>query len=122
MQRLKSEYQLAVLTNGNACLTKAGASHWFDFLISAEQINASKPAPDHFLKAMERSNTPANRVIHIGDHPDNDIRAASSLGIQTVWANLEKLDWPGADQPKYQITDLAELPAVIKNLESAMTH
>lgn len=93
LSELKADYQLAALSNGNADIHQAGLGELMSFAISAEQINASKPAPDHFLLALQYGNSEREQMLHIGDHPEHDIWAARQLGIATGWFNPSGQQW-----------------------------
>ncbi|MGI9288198.1 MAG: HAD family hydrolase [Pseudomonadales bacterium] len=117
LQELHSSYQLGVLTNGNADINKLDIKPYFKFSIAAEQINASKPAPDHFHKAMQLSSVTAEEMIHIGDHPEHDIYGAQQLGIKTIWVNLNDQQWPDAEPATAEVKRFSELAATVAGIE-----
>lgn len=84
---LSQDYRLAALTNGNANIDRVGLGEFFSFAISAADVGASKPAPDMFLAALERSNVGATEAVHIGDNPIDDIEGASNAGLHSIWVN-----------------------------------
>ena len=53
-------------------------------ILSSEEEGISKPNPELFLRALERSGCPAENAWMIGDRPDNDIAPAKALGMKTV--------------------------------------
>jgi putative hydrolase of the HAD superfamily len=115
---LKYKYTLGVLTNGNACIKRLDLQDYFSFSISAEQINASKPAADHFHAAIAKSHIPPTQIIHIGDHQEHDIHAAQQLGITTIWVNHQGVDWQEGRRADAEISSLRELVAAIEYLEA----
>lgn len=117
---LKSDYMLGALSNGNACIKRLNLEHLFDFSFSAETLNASKPAPDHFEAAMAYSGYSAEQIIHVGDHPRHDIEAAQQLGICTIWMNWNKLIWQGNQPADAEINSLRELTPSIDYLEASV--
>ena len=118
MAKLSPNYTLGVLTNGNADIFKLELGGYFDFAYSAEQLNSSKPAPDHFLAALEFSDVAAAEMIHVGDHHEHDIAAAQQLGIATIWVNIKQEEWPGSKRPDREIRHFSELPAAISEIDS----
>lgn len=116
---LSKRYTLGAITNGNADVKRLELAPYFDFALAAEQLRASKPAPDLFLAALDRSGVPAAAAVHVGDHIENDIRAAQALDIRTVWVNFQRQPWPGGPPPAATIYSLSELPAVLRRLEDA---
>jgi HAD superfamily hydrolase (TIGR01509 family) len=53
LQSLAGRYRLGALTNGNADVYKTDAGEYFDFAFLAEDVGASKPAPDMFHAALD---------------------------------------------------------------------
>ena len=93
LEKLSSEYMLGVLTNGNADVNKLGIGHLFDFSISSMDVKSNKPDKGHFVKARELSKVDFKNTLHVGDHPVNDVLGARELGINTIWFNLNNLNW-----------------------------
>ena len=115
---LKQKYILGVLTNGNANVRKLPISHYFDFAYSAEQLNASKPAPDMFHAALQASKAKPQELIHIGDHIEHDIQGALDAGCHAIWLNWG--DEPLAAQHNaHEIKCLSQILQTIKLIESA---
>jgi HAD superfamily hydrolase (TIGR01509 family) len=50
---------------------------------SAEDVEATKPAPDLVEVALERAGAPARDAVMVGDSPW-DVKAAARAGIQTL--------------------------------------
>lgn len=55
----------------------------FRFVLTAEDTEALKPAPDLYLKALEKAGVCANEALVIEDSM-NGIRAASAAGLSTL--------------------------------------
>lgn len=117
LEELHTRYQLGVLTNGNADINRLDIRPYFKFAIAAEHINASKPAPDHFHEAMQRSRVTAEEMIHIGDHPEHDIYGAQQLGIKTIWVNLNNQQWPDTEPPTAEVQSFSELATTVARVE-----
>ncbi len=117
LKTLHARYQLGVLTNGNADINRLEIKSYFKFAVAAEHINASKPAPDHFYRAMQLSGVAAEEMIHIGDHPEHDIYGAQQLGIKTIWVNLNGQQWPDAEPPTAEVQKLSDLAATVASIE-----
>ena len=114
---LKPHYKLGALTNGNANVERLSINHYFDFAFSAEQLNASKPAADHFIAAQHAANCTADQIIHIGDHPDHDIQAAIDAGCHAIWYNPQGLVWPNPSPVSAEVQSLAELLTLIQAID-----
>ncbi len=117
LEALHNQYQLGVLTNGNADINRLDIKPYFKFAVAAEHINASKPAPDHFHKALQLSGVAAEEMIHIGDHPEHDIYGAQQLGIKTIWVNYNNQQWPDAEPPTTEVQKFSELAAAVAKIE-----
>lgn len=87
LEKLAGRYRLAALSNGNADLARIGVGHLFDVILSAEKVGRAKPDPAMFARALAAAGVPARAAVHIGDHPEQDVRAARELGIGVIWAN-----------------------------------
>lgn len=116
LERLAQDFTLGALTNGNADIYKTDAGEYFDFAFLAEDVGASKPAPDMFHAAMETSGAAAAEIIHVGDNPDHDIQGALAVGMYTIWMNSPGQDWPGGEKAHREVANLRELPAAISSI------
>ena len=105
LKALSKNYQLGVLTNGNADVGKLDIGRLFSFSISSVDVKSNKPGPAHFLKAKELSGIDFENTLHVGDHPINDIKGARDLGINTMWFNSQNLDWELDEEPPIEFND-----------------
>lgn len=117
LSQLKSLFTLGSLTNGNANLEKIGLNHYFDFSLSAESENSSKPAPDQFMQALRLANCPPESAIHIGDHPQDDIFGASQCGFNTIWVNLFNESWRESHRPTEEVSTLEQVIDAVQAIE-----
>lgn len=115
---LKGRYRLASLTNGNADIARLGLDRYFTFALSAGSVGASKPHPAMFEAALERTGRKAGEMVHIGDHPVDDIEGAASVGAHTVWVNLKRAPFTGAAAASAEVTSLAAIPDAIRVIEA----
>lgn len=116
LKALKQQFQLVALTNGNADISRLDISSLFDFGIKAEDINSSKPAAPHFELTLQRFSIAAHEMLHIGDHPDHDVRGAQQLGIPCAWINASGASWPHDQEPDLVLESVTELPDALKTL------
>ncbi len=110
LERLKSQYDLAALTNGNADLDIIGIKHLFAEIHFATLECPAKPEPDMFHRTCDAFGIAYDELLHVGDNPLTDIEGARNAGARTVWINRFEMAWPdeyaAAD---YVITDLNQL-------------
>jgi putative hydrolase of the HAD superfamily len=117
LERLAARHRLGALTNGNADIARLGLDRYFRFAFSAADVGAAKPAPDIFRAALAHAGVAADAMIHIGDHPVDDVQGARDLGIHTIWVNLTAAAWPDAPPPTRVVEHLTAIPAAIAAIE-----
>lgn len=107
-------YRLAVLTNGNADIRRVGLGTYFDVIVCAENLGIGKPDLRAFQTIEQRSGVAAPQIIHVGDHPRDDMLGALNAGWNAVWFNPQQIRWDTAQQtPHACIAQLHELPALL---------
>ena len=90
LQLLKTRFRLAILSNIDDDLfasTRPQLGIDFDAVITAQQARAYKPSLKIFELALNGIETPAHRVLHVGQSIYHDVIPAQSLGLATVWVN-----------------------------------
>ncbi|MBM2810006.1 MAG: HAD-superfamily hydrolase, subfamily variant 3 [Chloroflexi bacterium] len=97
-----SGYRMGLVSNWEPRLPALCAAHhiweYFDFAVISEVEGFNKPHPALFQRALALAGLPAERVLHVGDKPREDIEGASSAGIGAVLldrvgsASMER--WP----------------------------
>jgi 2-haloacid dehalogenase len=120
LQQLKSRFRLAILSNVDDdlfALTRPQLGVNFDEVITAQQAQAYKPSLKIFELALSRINSPAHRVLHVGQSVYHDVIPAQALGLATVWVNRPSAR-PGVGavksaeaKPDLIVSSLAELAA-----------
>jgi len=93
LAKLKLEFQLAALTNGNADIYNTELGHYFDFAVSAAEAGVSKPDPAIFDFLQKKSGYLASDILYVGDHQTDDIEGAAGAGIHNVWINRDGENW-----------------------------
>jgi len=123
LQSLSFHYRLGALTNGNANLEAIGVGHLFDSALYATLALPAKPAPDMFELAAQELGVSTDRILHVGDNADTDIRGAREAGCKTVWINRYGDTYP-ADMPRadIDIVDLNELVALAPPVPGRSIH
>ena len=114
LQELATRYQLIALSNGNADLDVIGIRGYFDRVYGARELGFAKPDGDFFVAAAARCELELGELLHVGDHPQNDIVAAREAGMHVVWLNRDDREWPADEQrPEHEIAGLAELSVLL---------
>ncbi len=87
LNRLKTKYVIATLSNGNVSLltnmAKNAGLPW-DAVLSAELSGHYKPDPEAYLKAADLLSLPPEQVMMVAAHP-GDLRAAARTGLRTAY-------------------------------------
>ena len=107
LTRLADTHRLFALSNGNADLEKIGIAEYFAGIFSARDMGVAKPDGRFFVEAAARCELNMDEILHVGDHPENDIVTAQKMGMSAVWVNRLDAHWPKPDcSPDYEISDL----------------
>jgi len=121
LRKLKSRYQLAVISNIDDDLfaeTRKFLGVEFEAVITAEQAGSYKPSLGNFKLALRRLAIAPESLLHAAQSIYHDVVPARSLGIATVWVN-RKSARPGIGavraaqgRPDLEVPDLATLAAL----------
>lgn|SRR5690554_3029983 len=109
-------YVIGALSNGNADVRETLIGNLFDFQYNADGVGSAKPHPGMFEKALEHTGLRPEQVVHIGDHPINDVQAAREVGMWTVWVNLPGQLWPQPAKADETVNCLSAIPAVVAQI------
>jgi len=111
LERLRTLWPVASLTNGNADLERIGLHLHFAHHITARDIGLAKPDARIFLAAAERLGVAPENILHVGDDPELDVAGARDAGLHTAWINRGGHPWPGTlgTAPDLNLPDLAAL-------------
>ncbi len=113
LERLARRYPLSSLSNGNADVRLIGLDDVFVFSLSAIDVGAAKPEALMFEEACRRLQALPEQIVHVGDDPIHDVQGGLAAGFRTVWLNRAGRDWPGGARADAEISNLAELEAVL---------
>ncbi|MFL2504819.1 MAG: HAD family hydrolase [Candidatus Azotimanducaceae bacterium] len=116
LKELAQKYELGIITNGNADITKLRISKYFNFSISAEKIGVPKPQPEIFLAALEQTKVTSNEFVYVGDDMVNDIDGAKNVGMATVWKKNNARQLNGNTVPDKVIDCIGDLPKAIQEI------
>lgn len=116
LQALRSQYRIAILTNGlrkvqRRRLERSAIRDYVSEIIVSEEIGHAKPAREYFDIAFARAGNPAKHVVlMIGDNWNSDILGAGQFGIDTCWYNPGRQPRPASPVITHEIVALEELP------------
>lgn len=116
-------YKLGALSNGNADVELTDLSGYFDFQFNADSVGSAKPAPEMFEAALAKTELAPDEVVHVGDHPINDVEGARRVGMRTLWVDLtasspDAIVWPeSVPAADVVVTDVRAIPDAIRELD-----
>jgi 2-haloacid dehalogenase len=97
LQRLKSRFVIAPLSNGNISLltnmAKNAGLPW-DCILSAENVRAYKPDPSVYLLAPQLFDLAPDQVMMVAAH-EHDLQSASKHGLRTAYVHRPSEHGPG---------------------------
>ena len=100
LEQLRERFQLAVISNFDGrlrlILQNLGISKYFAHVFISSELGADKPDPEIFRSALKLLNLNAHEVLHVGDDPQRDWKAAKEADLSVF--QLER--------PKNSLRDL----------------
>ncbi|MEK5077943.1 HAD family hydrolase [Solibacillus sp. FSL W7-1436] len=87
---------------------------YFDVILVSEWEGIKKPNPQIFMNALEQLNVEPSESVFIGDHPENDVKAAQNVGMKGIWKKNNQ--WTDIEADAI-IDDYLELPLLLKKLD-----
>ncbi len=115
LEKLRNDYVLIAVTNGNANLQRIGIDDLFHDVVSARTAGAAKPAPKIFDLAVRAGGARADQTLHVGDHPETDVNGARAAGLRTVWVNRSGQRWPSEfARPDGIVSHVGQLQSLLK--------
>lgn len=103
LKQLQERCQLAVISNFDGrlrfILQNLGISKYFAHVFISSELGADKPDPEIFRRALKQMRLNANEVLHVGDDPERDWKAAKRAGLLVFQL----------DRPKKSLRDLLKL-------------
>jgi len=103
LEQLRPRFQLAIISNFDGrlrfILQHLGISNYFSYIFISSELGADKPDPEIFRRALKLIHLNADEVLHVGDDPERDWKAASAAGLSVF----------RLDRPRNSLRDLFNL-------------
>lgn len=116
LKKLRTRYKLGIFTNSDDDLIVYAVRSLgvpIDFVITAEQAGAYKPARRIFEYGHAQMGVTTSDVVHVAQSLDLDMQACHELGVRAIWINRlglkPNLDW----KPYEELSDLRGVPAML---------
>lgn len=114
LSRLREQFRLVALTNGNAEISRVGLGEYFEMQISAADVEQGKPHPAMFIEAMESLQVEPEQTVHVGDHAIHDVYGAHNAGILSIWVNRTQQMWQETEfKADFEVRDLEQVVALL---------
>lgn len=122
MELVKRGIRLAVVSDAPRLqvwlrLCQLSLHHLFDVVITFEDTNKKKPAPEPFKLALQRLNIKAEHAIMVGDWAERDIVGAKLLGMKTVFARYGDTFGTVNSNADYEIDDIINLLDIVDKIK-----
>jgi len=120
LEELSAHYAMAIVTTAKRAdfeLIHADRQivRHMEFVLANGDYAHSKPAPDPYLRALQRFQTSAEAAIVVEDS-ERGLRSALAAGIDCVVVANDFVAGQDLSAATYQIKSLAELPALLATL------
>jgi putative hydrolase of the HAD superfamily len=109
LSALSKRFAVVAVSNGNADVSRLGIGSYFRGQISASTAGVKKPDRRIFHMACELLKTDPAHILHVGDHPLEDVIGAQQAGLRAAWVNRNGDDWTHDEKPHAEVHDLAQL-------------
>ena len=110
-------FRLGIITNGSSetqwhKITKSGLAQRVDTVTVSGDIGIKKPDAAIFEHTLGELDVLPENAIMVGDHPGQDIAAAKSTGLRTIWTPRGLWDAEARYAADAEVRDLAEIPDI----------
>ena len=117
---LGRDYKLIIVSNVHRegfAASNARLGVTFDKIITAEDVGAYKPAPNHFEAldaALAELNLPRERLLHVAQSLFHDHVPAKRYGLASVWINRRhgRPGWGATPEPAEEFSYALEFPSM----------
>jgi putative hydrolase of the HAD superfamily len=100
LEQLRPRFELAVISNFDGrlrlILQHLGISKYFAHVFISSELGADKPDPEIFRRSLKIMHLDTTEVLHVGDDPERDWKAASAAGLSVF----------RLDRPRNSLRDL----------------
>src|SRR5439155_23443121 len=94
LEKLQPQFQLAIISNFDGrlrmILEQLSISKFFKHVFVSSELGADKPDPEIFRRALRVVDLPSGQVLHVGDDPERDWKAASAAGLPIFHLDRQK--------------------------------
>ncbi|MGZ5309230.1 MAG: HAD-IA family hydrolase [Solirubrobacterales bacterium] len=113
MDRLKSRYDIGIITNNDDKLLGISRQHLrteLDLVVTAQQVRSYKPDPTHFKECARRIGGKKG-WLHIGCNYETDIAPVLKMNVPVIWVNRHGDKLEGRKAPTAEVKNLRDAAA-----------
>jgi HAD superfamily hydrolase (TIGR02253 family) len=119
IELMKRGLRLAVISDAPRLqawlrLCQLNLHHIFDVVITFEDTNKKKPAPEPFQKALQLLRIRPDEAMMVGDWAERDIVGAKLLGMKTVFARYGDSFGTVNSGADYDVNDIVEILGILE--------
>ncbi|MFD6951307.1 hypothetical protein A6A08_22855 [Nocardiopsis sp. TSRI0078] len=114
LEELHRGYPCVLVTNGNSDPGRLGIGGYLAHRVVAAECGFFKPDPRIYAHTARLLALPAASVLHIGDHPEEDVTAAGRAGMRTVYLDRAGRPLPPGQRADAELASLAGLPELLR--------
>lgn len=122
LEEIYHDYDLYITTNGITVvqtrrIADSGIKRYVKDIFISQEIGFNKPQKEYFDAIFEKiEGFDKDSSIIVGDSLSSDILGGINAGIKTCWYNPKGLPTKDGITPDYIISDIKELPRLLKEL------
>lgn len=120
---LARQYRLGLVSNTvipgdhhERNLGRAGILRHLGAALWSANFGRRKPDPAMLERVLEILRVPPRRALFVGDKHRTDVEAAARAGVRCVWLRTGEPPSGGGARPDFVLSDLRELPALLRRL------
>ena len=123
LEYLYGKYKLYIASNGTAIVQDrridiSGIAKYFDGIFISQRLEADKPSPEFFRRAIAAMGDPLrDEIIIVGDSLTSDIKGGEDAGIHTCYFNPRGYQNKTEITPEYEISSYEELYPVLGSIK-----
>jgi putative hydrolase of the HAD superfamily len=120
-----TDLRIGVITEGLEIkqaekLVRLDVTKWLarDAIFISDQIGISKPNRKLYLRACSEMDVLPSETMYVGDHPENDVAPAKSIGMVAVrhrWPGGRHAREEGTVKPDYEIRQFGDLLPILRD-------
>lgn len=121
LESLFGDYQLHIISNGffettHNKIRRAGWTHYFQTITSADEVGKRKPHPDIFHFALDKAKANIKNSILIGDDIIADIEGAAAVGMRSIFFYPFENEFPKVST-EFRVRYLSDIRSMLDELK-----